>query len=118
MISYCYSCGSRIDHPSFNKPENCSSCGESLSKWGKKGKEEKGKPTKKSYKPTPKKSLAVEMDDEELDEFDGLDHFSTVMGGIQLDEGRSHYKNNNSESLRNIMGPANMKLIEENPASE
>mgnify|MGYP003149515138 FL=1 len=118
MISYCYSCGSRIDHPSFNKPENCSSCGESLSKWGKKGKKEKGKPTKKSYKPTPKKSLAVEMDDEELDEFDGLDHFSTVMGGIQLDEGRSHYKNNNSESLRNIMGPANMKLIEENPASE
>jgi len=118
MISYCYSCGSRIDHPSFNKPENCSSCGESLSKWEKEGKKEKGKPTKKSYKPTPKKSLAVEMDDEELDEFDGLDHFSTVMGGIQLDEGLSHYKNNNSESLRNIMGPANMKLIEENPASE
>ena len=118
MISYCYSCGSRIDHPSFNKPENCSSCGESLSKWGGKGKKEKGKPTKKSYKPDSKKSLAVEMDDEELDEFDGLDHFSTVMGGIQLDEGRSHYKNNNSESLRNIMGPANMKLIEENPASE
>ncbi len=118
MISYCYSCGSRIDHPSFNKPENCSSCGESLSKWGGKGKKEKGKPTKKSYKPDSKKSLAVEMDDEELDEFDGLDHFSTVMGGIQLDEERSHYKNNNSESLRNIMGPANMKLIEENPASE
>jgi len=118
MISYCYSCGSRIDHPSFNKPENCSSCGESLSKWGGKGKKEKGKPTKKSYKPDSKKPLAVEMDDEELDEFDGLDHFSTVMGGIQLDEGRSHYKNNNSESLRNIMGPANMKLIEENPASE
>ena len=118
MISYCYSCGSRIDHPSFNKPENCSSCGESLSKWGEKGKKEKGKPTKKSYKPDSKKPLAVEMDDEELDEFDGLDHFSTVMGGIQLDEGRSHYKNNNSESLRNIMGPANMKLIEENPASE
>jgi len=118
MISYCYSCGSRIDHPSFNKPENCSSCGESLSTWGKKGKKEKKKPTKKSYKPDSKKSLAVEMDDEELDEFDGLDHFSTVMGGIQLDEGRSHYKNNNSESLRNIMGPANMKLIEENPASE
>jgi hypothetical protein len=118
MISYCYSCGSRIDHPSFNKPENCSSCGESLSKWGKKGKKEKGKPTKKSYKPAPKKSLAVEADSEELDEFDGLDHFSTVMGGIQLDEERSYYKNNNSESLRNIMGPANMKIIEENPASE
>ena len=118
MISYCYSCGSRIDHPSFNKPENCSSCGESLSKWGGKGKKENGKPTKKSYKPDSKKPLAVEMDDEELDEFDGLDHFSTVMGGIQLDEERSHYKNNNSESLRNIMGPANMKLIEENPASE
>ena len=118
MISYCYSCGSRIDHPSFNKPENCSSCGESLSKWGKKGKKEKGKPTKKSYKPAPKKSLAVETDSEELDEFDGLDHFSTVLGGIQLDEERSYYKNNNSESLRNIMGPANMKLIEENPASE
>jgi len=118
MISYCYSCGSRIDHPSFNKPENCSSCGESLSKWGKKGKKEKSKPTKKSYKPAPKKSLAVETDSEELDEFDGLDHFSTVMGGIQLDEDRSYYKNNNSESLRDIMGPANMKLIEENPASE
>ena len=58
------------------------------------------------------------MDEEELDEFDGLDHFSTVMGGIQLDEERSYYKNNNSESLSNIMGPANMKLIEKNPASE
>jgi hypothetical protein len=118
MISYCYSCGSKIDHSSFNKPENCSSCGESLSTWGKKDKKKKEKSAKKSYKPNPKKSLAVEMDGEELDEFDGLDHFSTVMGGIQLDEERSYYKNNNSESLRNIMGPANMKLIEENPASE
>ena len=35
-----------------------------------------------------------------------------------IDEEHSYYKNNNSESLRNIMGPANMKLIEENPASE
>ena len=118
MISYCYSCGSRIDHPSFNKPENCSSCGESLSTWGKKDKKKKEKSVKKSYKPNSKKSLAVEVDEEESDEFDGLDHFSTVMGGIQLDEERSYYKNNNSESLRNIMGPANMKLIEENPASE
>jgi len=118
MISYCYSCGSRIDHPSFNKPENCSSCGESLSTWGEKDKKKKKKSTKQSYKPNSKKSLAVEMNEEELDEFDGLDHFSTVMGGIQIDEERSYYKNNNSESLRNILGPANMKLIEKNPASE
>jgi len=118
MISYCYSCGSRIDHPSFNKPENCSSCGESLSNWGKKDKKSKKKSVKQSYKPNSKKSSAVEIDEEEPDEFEGLDHFSTVMGGIQIDEERSYYKNNNSESLRNIMGPANMKLIEENPASE
>ena len=117
MISYCYSCGSRIDHPSFNKPENCSSCGESLSTWDKKDKKKK-KSKKQSYKPNSKKSLAVEMDEGEPDEFEGLDHFSTVMGGIQIDEGRSYYKNNNSESLRSILGPANMKLIEENPASE
>ena len=118
MISYCYSCGSRIDHPSFNKPENCSSCGDSLSNWGKKDKKSKKKSVKQSYKPNSKKSSAVEIDEEEPDEFEGLDHFSTTIGGIQLDEERSYYKNNNSESLRNIMGPANMKLIEENPASE
>ena len=118
MISYCYSCGSRIDHPSFNKPENCSSCGESLSTWGKTGKKEKKKPTKKSYKPDSKKSLAVEVGEEEPDEFEELDHFSPAIGSIQLDEERSYYKNNNSESLRSILGPANMKLIEENPASE
>ena len=97
MISYCYSCGSRIDHPSFNKPENCSSCGESLSTWDKKDKKKK-KSKKQSYKPNSKKSLAVEMDEGEPDEFEGLDHFSTVMGGIQIDEGRSYYKNNNSET--------------------
>jgi hypothetical protein len=85
--------------------------------WGKKDKKKK-KSKKQSYKPTSKKSLAVETDEGESDEFEGLDHFSTTIGGIQLDEERSFYKNNNTDSLRNILGPANMKLIEENPTSE